>query len=280
MEEERLEELIAEAKDLQASLLALATVTTSEAEQQCSRPVYAHPFTDMLAPALCAVFQYLHWRDCASAAQVCFVFKTVIASRPFQVMVYRSTKQVAGMLEGAPEAPQETETKLADYSQLTKDQALLNTKKTIAVISYLGEKFASQKRRNEQIESQLGKAKDELRIQIQLRNKTAARVRQLEEQPLYENALSLAAALERDSASMELQVSSLQGELRRCEGKRKELQLHKRLLVTEVKRLRQKTEEDRAAAEDYVRTLERIQHYFTEMHSPRIEAMAPDVHCL
>lgn len=280
MEEERLEELIAQAKDLQASLLALAIVTTSEAEQQCSRPAYAHPFTDLPATALYAVFQCLDWKDCASAAQVCFTFKTLIASRPFQVMVYRSTKQAVGMLEGAPEAPQETESKLADYSQLTKEQLLISTKKTIAVIAYLSEKFASQKRRNEQIESQLGKTKDELRIQIQIRNKTAARVRQLEEQPLYENALSLAAVLERDSASMELQISNLQGELRRCEGKRKELQQHKRLLVTEVKRLRQKTEDDRTAVEEYTKTLERIQHYFTEMHSPRIEAMAPDVNCL
>jgi hypothetical protein len=156
----------------------------------------------------------------------------------------------------------------------------MDTKKTIAVIAYLSEKFASQKRRNEQIESQLGRAKDELRIQIQLRNKTAARVRQLEEQPLYESAVSISAALERDQATMEQQVASLLGELKRCEGKRKELKVHKRLLMNEVKRLRQKVEEDGGAAEDYAKTLERIQHYFTEMHSPRIEAMAPDVNCI
>lgn len=279
MEQERLEELIAQAKELQASLIALAIVTTSEAEQQCTRLAYPHAFTDLPASALCAVFQYLDWETCAKTAQVCFAFKAVITSRPFQVMTYRSTKQVSSMAEGAPEAPQETEAKSADYSRLTKEQVLMDTKKTIAVIAYLSEKFASQKRRNEQIESQLGRAKDELRIQIQLRNKTAARVRQLEEQPLYESAVSISTALERDQATMEQQVASLLGELKRCEGKRKELKVHKRLLMNEVKRLRQKVEEDGIAAEDYAKTLERIQHYFTEMHSPRIEAMAPDVNC-
>lgn len=277
MEETDIEEVIVQAKHIHAALLSLSAVTTSEASQQCTRVSYSHPFTTLPVSVLRSVFHYLDWMDCTQTSQVCYAFREIITSRQFQVLVFRSNKLNIGTTEIASEPTQVAEPASIDYSSWSKEKILAETKKTLAVNAYLHEKFASQKRRNERLDVQVSKGKDELRIQVQLRNKTAARVKQLEEKGVYVKAVSLEAALERDAANIEQKTAVLDGELKRCEGKYKELTGHKKLLVTEVKRLRKKLEEDKTTAKEYLRTVERVQRYFEEMHAPRIEAMAPDI---
>lgn len=230
------------------------------------------------------VFLFLDfYTDIPTISETCKLFHAVTKSRSFHISLFSLCKPREHRAHSARSGYSESSTNLSmddadharkDLGEMSREELQNQLKVANSVKRLLGEKLRSQEKRIDDFRKEVEILNDNLRIQQQINSKTFTKISQYQKQ--YEEQKLIAE--ERTQQLNTLREQSLEEQanltekLKKIEQENEELIRHKKVLKSEVLRLRGEHKAGLVKIGEYRDALGKMKTYFDAMFVPQVKA--------
>lgn len=193
------------------------------------------------------IFLYLDFqRDTAAVSETCTLFNELLRSRSYQLQLFKTQPEKSLRPEPSTEA-------VPFYPPTSLEEAASQFRKYSAVNNYLAQTIKTQDRRIEELNGEINEHTRELRIQKQINGKTLNTVAKLK------HDLELAGG---QNSSLQESTAQLTSRLQAAQTVNSTLCSHKKVLRSEVLRLRREYSECLLRLGQYKDATNKLQSYF------------------
>jgi hypothetical protein len=236
------------------------------------------------------VFLFLDfYTDIPTISETCKLFHSITKSRSFHISLFSLCKPREHRARSNRSGYSETSTNMSmedvehvrrDLGEMSREELQNQLKVANSVKRLLGDKLRSQEKKIDEYRREVEGLNDNLRIQQQINSKTFNKIsvyqKQFEEQKLLaEERHQQLNCLKEQSLEEQAKITD---RLRKIEEENEELMRHKKVLKSEVLRLRSEHKAGLVKIGEYRDALGKMKTYFDAMFVPQVQAcLRPEV---
>lgn len=222
---------------------------------------------------LIRIFMFLEFRtEVPAVVETCKMFNSLIASRPFQITLYRlTTDRKETKKEKTQEEVKHTEADM--IAMLTKDEILARIKKTKAINNMLVAGFQKSEEKLKDMLKTISKINDEMRIQRQINAKTIkmkdgkeSEYLELSKQIRQNNLL-----ISNCTHDYTSEITLITSQIKKIEADKQELNRHIKVLQVGLQETRQNNGNLLKRFVQFRENLGKLKNYANDMMLPKVK---------
>jgi hypothetical protein len=223
---------------------------------------------------LVTILLYLNFlNDIPNISETCKYLSNMTSSRLFQVLSYKITINKSKIIsKNSFPIPEESKTQNIDMSNKTQSEIIIEIKKNKAVKDFLLKKISNQDNSIEDLNREISKLTDELRIQNSIKNKFLDKINKIEKLHESEKNSLIKVQQEIDNINlvMEKEMRELIFDHRTINKNKEELNKHNFILNVELNSLINKQKSYSCSFAMYEEAVFKIKDYYQTMIEPRV----------
>lgn len=253
---------------------------SSTSQTEATQPRQKGSICILPRSVLRTIFLFLDfYTEVPTASETCKLFHSITKSRSFHISLFSLSKPREHRVRSTRSGVSETTINLSmedvehvrkDLGEMSRDELHNQLKVANSVKRLLGDKLRSQEKRIEEYRREVDTLNDNLKIQQQINSKTFNKIsqyqKQFEEQKfLAEDRTHQLNTLREEALDIK---ATLSDEVKRTEEENVELIRHKKVLKSEVLRLRGEHKSSMGKIGEYRGALGKMKTYFDAMSAP------------
>mmetsp|Transcript_32678 Transcript_32678/g.56811 ORF Transcript_32678/g.56811 Transcript_32678/m.56811 type:complete len:291 (-) Transcript_32678:1343-2215(-) len=230
------------------------------------------------------VFLFLDfYTDIPTISETCTLFHSITKSRSFHISLFSLSKPREHRARSVKSGYSETSTNMSmedvehvrrDLGEMSREELQGQLKLANSVKKVLGEKLRAQEKKIDDYRREVENLNDNLRIQQQINSKTFNKISQYQKQ--FEEQKVLAEERTHQLNTLREQAledqAKLSDKLKKLEDENDELMRHKKVLKSEVFRLRGEHKSSLVKIGEYRDALGKMKTYFDAMFVPQVQS--------